>query len=158
MSKLNEYSKMALNLLNEIWTTLSEDKDVLDIPDIDKRIGEVVRALYTETSANDDVVKRENNPEQYTRMCVARSRKDCDAALDAFFEELMAARLRNQIADVHVLIKTTIEKDGVEFPSMSYMHLGAVQEAEGMCAWGLGKATERRRNFTEHMMKQGSDS
>lgn len=102
-----------------------------------------------------------HKPMRYSQMCAARSKKEVDAAIAAFYEDLEAIRLKHAIADVHVILRFIIqiyeEPDG-ELPAVGSMHIGAIQEAEGMCAWAYAKASEVRRDFVDSQKSQGIQS
>ncbi len=98
------------------------------------------------------------NPLRYSQMCAARTQSECDAAIEAFYKDVMAIRAKHGIADVHVILRVNIVMDDCpegELPGMASMHIGSEQEAEGMCAWAFARAGETRRNFVDRQKLHG---
>lgn len=100
--------------------------------------------------------ERQNNPERYSEMCAPRQRDEADAALVAFFQDVTAARLKHRIADVHVVARVVMHEGDGEVSGFASAHIGAEQEAEGMCGWAFARAAETRRDFVDHMKSQGA--
>lgn len=155
--KLNEFAKMAFRLLDEINQAINDGSQVdKAMPDVQERIVTCVTGLHSEIRRHDDMALREHNPERYSKMCVARHIDDVDASLESFFNEVKEARLRHQIADVHLITRVIIDQDSSESPALGFAHFGAVQEAESMCAWAMGRAIEERRKFISHIGSEGT--
>lgn len=152
---LNEYAKMAFRLLDEVNQAICDGRDVEDIPEIRIRITACVQGLHTQIRTHDNMAQAEHLPDRYSKMCVARPVEQADAAIEAFFTEVKAARIRHQLADVHVVTRANVEQMDGEAPAMAYAHFGAIQEAEGMCAWAFGRATEQRRAYILRVRMQG---
>lgn len=103
-----------------------------------------------------DNMPSESKPERYSEMSRPKHPDQADKDLEAFFAEVKAARIKHKIADVHVLVRVvTSDDEDAEVPGFASAHFGAVQEAEGMCAWGLARSVEDRRRFVERMGEAG---
>ena len=77
-------------------------------------------------------MQTENNPARYSEMSKPKNDADAQSDINAFFKDVKIAREKYKIADVHVIVRTIIERDGDDFPGMSSAHFGATQESEGM--------------------------
>lgn len=155
MSQLSEFSKMAFRLLDEINQQVIDCHDVGDLSDISERIATCVAGLSGGLREHDRIAGAEHKPERYSQMCEARPMADCETSLDAFFADVKAARLHHQIADVHLITRVILKTKDGETPAMGFAHFGSVQEAEGMCAWAMGRAAEKRREAIANLTEQG---
>lgn len=98
----------------------------------------------------------EHNPARYSEMSKPRPDEDSQASINEFFADVRTAREKHKIADVHVIVRVIIERDGEEFPGMSFAHFGSVQESEGMCAWAFAQSAEARRAFVDYCKVVGA--
>lgn len=75
----------------------------------------------------------------------------CQSALDAFFDELYELRVKHKLADVSVIVQTSIRDSGTVMWSA---HCGSDQEKETMAAWHFGQMQadrqDRVRKALEH--------
>jgi len=97
-----------------------------------------------------------NNPARYSEMSKPKNDVDAQSDINAFFEDVKIAREKYKIADVHVIVRTIVERDGNDFPGMSSTHYGATQEIEGMCAWAFARSAESRRRFVDYCKVVGA--
>lgn len=100
-------------------------------------------------------MKTEHNPGRYSELSRPRPADEIDASIAAFTKEVLEARIRHKLADVHMVIRVVIDRDGDDAAAFSTAHLGAVQEAEGMCAYALAAAVESRSQFVNFNAKAG---
>lgn len=99
----------------------------------------------------------EHNPVRYSALNLAMKRGEADDRINAFYQDLAELRVKHKLPDVHVVVRMTVETDsGGEVSAISSGHMGAVQEAEGMCAWAYAMAGERRRNHINEHKAQGA--
>ena len=92
-------------------------------------------------------MKAEHNPARYSEMSKPRTSDEIDKSIEAFYAELSGLRARHKLADVHVIVRVIVDVDGDDAPAFSTMHCGAIQEAEGMCAYAFAKSSETRSKF-----------
>jgi hypothetical protein len=70
------------------------------------------------------------------------------AAYEAFFDEVMAARKKHRIVDVHVISKVrALRDDGAEGEMLLAGHIGNSAESEAMCAFAYGQEKARREEY-----------
>lgn len=95
-----------------------------------------------------------NNPETYRAMSEPfLTPEEANAALQAFIEDVRAARLKHHIADVTLVAQSNLlYADGNEARALSHVHIGAVQESEGMLARALGEAQAERREAINKLL------
>lgn len=93
-----------------------------------------------------------HDPATYEALNVPLTLEEADARLNEFMEDLREIRRKHGIADVHVITRCVIKGGG---PALGSIHLGAVQEAEGMAAWAFARAGEERRHFVNNMKSAG---
>lgn len=88
-----------------------------------------------------------HDPENYRKMAESfASLEEANAALDAFFADVRAARQKHRIADVLTVTMFTVRyADGEEGAALSRSHNGDVLKAESMAAYALGREQEHRR-------------
>lgn len=88
-----------------------------------------------------------NDPENYRRMAEPfASPQEANAALDAFFDDVRAARQKHRIADVLTVTMFTVRyADGEEGAALAHCHNGEVLKAESMAAYALGSEQQRHR-------------
>ncbi len=153
--KLNEFAKLSFRLLEDINQALHYGQDIADMEDIQNRINVCIAGLHESIREHDSMSKSENNPERYSRMCLASPIEDANNSLDIFLSDVTHSRQRNRIADVSIITRVIIEKQDGDYPAMGFAHLGSAQESESMCAWALGLAMERRREYIAQMGEQG---
>jgi len=156
MSELHEFAKLTFRLLDDINQTIEDGRDLeSSISDVQGRIRTCAAGLHAEIRKHDAMASQEHKPERYSKLSQARPLDDCEKSLEQFFDEVKAARIRHQIPDVHIITKVNIETSGGESAAMGFAHFGAIQEAESMCSWAMGRAIEKRRDFIAHMSEQG---
>jgi hypothetical protein len=93
-----------------------------------------------------------NDFENYRKMSEPfESTELADEAVERFFDAVAKARNENHIADVHVIIKTNVIKNGKEGQGISTFHIGNSRDGAMMCAYALGQERaedeEEIRNF-----------
>jgi len=103
-------------------------------------------------------MKSEHNPARYSEMSKPRTADEVDASISAFHTELSALRIRHKLADVHVVVRVIVDRDGDDIAAFSIMHFGAIQEAEGMCAYAFANSAEARRRFVDGSKAAGQTS
>lgn len=90
-------------------------------------------------------MKSENNPARYSEMSKPKTGAEADAAIAAFYKEVSEARIRHKLADVHVIVRVIVDVGNDDAAALSIAHMGAMQEAEGMCAYAFARSAETRR-------------
>ena len=103
-------------------------------------------------------MKAEHNPGRYSEMSNPRTSEEIDTSIEAFYAELSALRIRHKLADVHVIVRVIVDRGGDDVPAFSVMHCGAIQEAEGMCAYAFANSAEMRRKFVDGSKVAGQKS
>lgn len=103
-------------------------------------------------------MKAEHNPARYSEMSKPRTSDEVDKSIDAFIKDVREARIRHKIADVHVIVRVIVDRDGDEAPALATLHCGAIQEAEGMCAYAFARSAEERRKFVDWNKTTGAKS
>ena len=103
-------------------------------------------------------MKAEHNPARYSEMSKSRPSDEVDKSIDAFCNEVKEARIRHKIADVHVILRVLVDRDGDESPALATLHFGAIQESEGMCAYAFARSAEERRRFVDWNKTAGTKS
>lgn len=100
------------------------------------------------------------NPTRYSQLAVARSSDDVQSRIDAFCSAVQKLRVEFGIADVHVICRMLVasEQDGGEAPVIATMHMGAVQEAEAMCAFAFARSGATRQEHVNRLKLQGIKS
>jgi len=95
------------------------------------------------------------DPDNYRRMSEAfASPAEADAALEAFSEDVRAARQKHRIADVLVAVCVNIKyEDGHEGQAFSMSQHGSVLVAEPLAAYAYGRAVEQRRESIGKLLK-----
>ena len=100
----------------------------------------------------------EHNPGRYSEMSKPRTSSEIDKSIEAFYAALTGLRVFHKLADVHVIVRVIVDVDGNDAPAFSTMHLGAVQEAEGMCAYAFAKSSETRSKWVNGSKVAGRNS
>lgn len=87
------------------------------------------------------------DPDNYRTMSIPFNGADeANAALTAFFKDLIEIRKKHHIRDVHVVTTTAVKyDDGKEGDAMWSAHLGSSLNAEPMLAFALGQEQAERR-------------
>lgn len=91
-------------------------------------------------------VAGEKNPGRYRDM--SHPHDSAAAAREAFMrfhEEVVAARIKHRMADVHVIVMYNYRtEDGDEAQAIANAHLGNSLLAESMCAFAYGREKKER--------------
>jgi hypothetical protein len=89
------------------------------------------------------------DPANYRAMQEPHENEDAAwTAYEAFYADLMAARKKHRITDVHVISKMrALSANGQEGEILLSMHLGNQAEAEAMCAFAYGQEKVRRADY-----------
>lgn len=91
------------------------------------------------------------DPDLYHQLCKPfESAEDAQKALDAFFEEVYALRVKYKLADVSVLVQSSIVGSG---PFLWSAHCGSQSEVEGLAAWYFGQAQADRQDRIRRAME-----
>lgn len=98
-----------------------------------------------------------NDPANYAKMSEPFESKDkANQALQAFADEVSAARKRHGIANVIIIIKDSCLYDGEPGDFLNLMQLGSSQEHEAMAAYAFGAIQAERRANINRILRDAS--
>lgn len=94
-----------------------------------------------------------SDPKTYRKMLVPFANQDeFDAAASGFWDDVMAARKKHRIADVHfICIGSYVLDTGEESEGLFSGHIGNVSRGESMVAYELGKLSQEREKLIDTM-------
>lgn len=87
-----------------------------------------------------------SDPENYEKMSVPfATEKECAAAMQAFLDDIWAARQKHRIANVNVVLGVRVEGDDKARVGSNFMGDSSLQEA--LTAFAFGKARKARKQY-----------
>ena len=95
------------------------------------------------------------NGRRYHEFNKAVTREQSEEMLMAFFTDVAMARIKHGIADVHVVVRQTLDCEGDYVSGYSSAHLGNEFEAEAMCAWAFARSGADRARLIDTAKARG---
>jgi hypothetical protein len=101
-------------------------------------------------------MRRNANPELFRRMSEPYDTADAaNAALEAFYADVKAAREKHRIAQVYVIAETNVKYESFESPAMSTASFGSGEHSLAMVAWAFGREQEQHEELIAAMRAAG---
>lgn len=94
----------------------------------------------------------------YHKMCEPfASAEEANNAIDGFWDEVYALRVKHKIPDVHVVLYATyLTEDGEVSECAVDFHAGDVTKSEMMLAWAFGRAQADREEKIGKFLAAGT--
>jgi len=100
--------------------------------------------------------KTERNPGRYRELCTPyANREEAAKQLEAFAEEMLTLRIKYKIADLYVVISSSVlNSDGEEGEIITCSHFGNELKAEMLAAYALGHEQSLRQEKIAAILSQ----